>query len=117
LQQVDDAAVAELYQQSHFSVFPSIIEGFGLPIMESLWNARPCVCANFGVMQELASGGGCLTVDVRDPQTMAAGLRRLITESSLRETLAKEAQTRVMKTWDDYALEVLQHIGRKAQAK
>ena len=60
-----------LYAACDFTVYPSVVEGFGLPVIESLWFGRPCVCANFGVMAENAAGGGCLTADVRDPQALA----------------------------------------------
>ena len=54
-----------------------VLEGFGLPVIESLWFGRPCVCANFGVMAENAAGGGCLTADVRDPQALADAMLAL----------------------------------------
>ena len=43
-----------------FTVYPSVEEGFGLPILESLWCGKPAICANFGAMLEVAeAGGGC----------------------------------------------------------
>jgi glycosyltransferase involved in cell wall biosynthesis len=110
MQQVEDETVRDLYQQAHFSIFPSVIEGYGLPIMESLWNARPCVCANFGVMEELARGGGCATTDVRQVKSLAETLRQLMTDAALRAKLADEAIRRPVKTWADYAAEVGQAI-------
>ena len=41
-----DKEISELYQNALFSVYPSINEGFGLPIYESLWYCTPVICHN-----------------------------------------------------------------------
>ena len=78
-----DEALALEYELAHFTIYPSLMEGFGLPIMESLWFGRPCLCASFGVMQELAAGGGCLTVDVTDVQQISHAIERLATDAEI----------------------------------
>ena len=98
-------ALAEFYRQSDFTVYPSILEGFGLPILESLWYRRPCVCANFGAMAEAAAGGGCLTTDVRDPQALAQSIVAVASDRALRARLTTEIQHRHLKTWAEYGLE------------
>jgi glycosyltransferase involved in cell wall biosynthesis len=108
----DSNVLRRFYEQSDFTVYPSVVEGFGLPVLESLWFARPCICANFGVMQENARAGGCLTVDVRDATALAAAMQRLITEPDLRLRLANEATLRPIRTWSDYADGVLQALDR-----
>lgn len=102
----DDARLRELHLQSDFTVYPSVEEGFGLPILESLWYARPCICADFGAMLEVAEGGGCLTVDVRDAEVLANAIERLASDSGLRARLAQEASSRRFKSWSEYAAEV-----------
>ncbi|MCB1018839.1 MAG: glycosyltransferase [Acidobacteria bacterium] len=104
---VDDATLHALYLRADFTVYPSEIEGFGLPILESLWHARPCICADEGVMHELASGGGCLTVDVRDPAAIALGIERLATDTALYRQLAEQAAARPIDDWRGYAERVL----------
>ena len=95
--------IAARYDQCHFTVFPSIEEGFGLPISESLWLGKPCLCADFGAMAEVAAGGGCLTVDTRSVTALAAGIERLSLDRALRQRLAREAAQRPMRSWGDYA--------------
>jgi glycosyltransferase involved in cell wall biosynthesis len=107
---VDSSTLRRFFDQCDFTVYPSVVEGFGLPILESLWLARPCVCANFGVMAEHARGGGCLTVDVRDPAALAAATRQLATDSSLRHRLAHEAIRRPLKTWREYADDIVRAL-------
>jgi glycosyltransferase involved in cell wall biosynthesis len=106
VRRVDDAGLQALYQDCDFTVYPSIAEGFGLPILESLWNARPCICANFGAMEEVAVGGGCLTVDMTSVTEITRGILELVNDSARRDRLGQEASTREFKTWKDYGLEV-----------
>ncbi len=100
---VDDTTLMEAYAACRFTVFPSFIEGFGLPILESVWRGRPCVCANFGAMAEVAREGGCETTDVRDVDQLASSMRRLLDDDTRLDELARAAVARVFPTWDDYA--------------
>ena len=106
-ERVEQATLRRLYADADFTVYPSVLEGFGLPVIESLWLGRPCVCADFGVMAENAAGGGCLGVDVRDPAALAGAMLALADSAELRRRLAVEATTRPLKTWGEYADEVL----------
>lgn len=99
---VDDATLHRLYEEASFTVYPSMIEGFGMPIMESLWHGRPCICYREGVMAELAAEGGCLTTDVMNEKALYEIIYRLATDKELLLKLSQEAVTRNIKTWDDY---------------
>lgn len=108
----DDPALAQLYRECAFTVFPSLEEGFGLPILESLWLGKPCICAEFGAMGEVAAGGGCLTVDVRSEDALTGALQRLLDDASAYARLAREAVARPLKTWREYAAEIAAALGR-----
>jgi FkbM family methyltransferase len=107
LEYADDARLADVYQQCSFTVFPSVEEGFGLPIAESLWYGKPVICASFGSMAEIAKGGGCLTIDTRSVSEMEDALGKMVFDKELRNRLMAEAVSRPLKSWRDYALEVL----------
>ena len=109
----DDSRLRELYAECDFTVYPSLEEGFGLPILESLWNARPCICRNSGSMSEVAEGGGCLTVETVDAMVLAEAMLRMIKDDVLRMKLAQEATTRSFKTWEDYAREVATRMAQE----
>lgn len=98
-----DAALDELYRSAAFTVFPSVEEGFGLPILESLWYGVPCICANFGAMAEVAKGGGCLMVDTRRVSAIHSAIVRLASGTRQLADLAAEAVSRRLGTWTDYA--------------
>ena len=94
-----DAAVAQLYATARASVFPTIAEGCGLPLLESLWMGVPCVCSDLPVLRENADGGGCVTVAPNDRAAWAAALRRVLTDDALHAKLTREATTRALPTW------------------
>jgi glycosyltransferase involved in cell wall biosynthesis len=62
---VDDVRLRELYEQADFTVFLPR-RGLWIVIVESIWNARPCIVHNSGSMAEIAADGGCVQVDMRD---------------------------------------------------
>lgn len=100
---VSDEALAVAYRQCSFTVYPSLIEGFGLPIHESLWFGRPCVCGANGALGEVSAGGGCLTCDQTRVETLAAAIRSLLTDRALYAKLAGQAEQRPFRSWLDYA--------------
>jgi hypothetical protein len=61
-------------------------------------------------MAELARDGGCLTADVLDSAALAASIYQLAIDAPLRARLSREAAARAVKTWDDYALGVLEAL-------
>src|SRR5690606_21981332 len=75
------------YRMARFTVFPSLGEGFGLPVAESLAAGTPAVTSGFGSMAEIAEDGGCLLIDPRNDASLAQGMRTLLTDDSLRDRL------------------------------
>lgn len=103
---VDDTRLRELHLACDFSIYPSIEEGFGLPILESLWFGKPCICANWGAMLEVGKEGGCLLVDVKNDEELGDAIVRMSSEAELRQCLVDEALTRKFKTWPEYSREI-----------
>lgn len=100
---VSDEVLHASYQAAKFTVFPSQAEGFGLPILESLWHGRPVICDSKGAVGELASqGGGCLTVDVYNPEKMALGIKSLLEDQEAYGILQQECVRRKMLSWSEY---------------
>jgi glycosyltransferase involved in cell wall biosynthesis len=107
---VSDAELSAAFATAEFTVFASDDEGYGLPISESLTAGAPCVCANFGAMGEIAEGGGCFTVDVRDDAALEAALTTLCEQPAELARLHREISDRQFKTWGDYADALLHHM-------
>lgn len=68
-----DAELAALYRGARCLVFPSLYEGFGLPILEAMACGTPVVTSEAGSMAEVA-GGAAVLVDPREPEAIAAGI-------------------------------------------
>ena len=108
---VSDAELHQAYQNASFTLFPSKMEGFGLPILESLWHRRPVICGNNGAIGEVSSGGGCLHVDQNDPAQIATAIRTLLVDDCLYERLYHESQERNFRTWNEYFVELRKILG------
>jgi glycosyltransferase involved in cell wall biosynthesis len=99
----DDRTMTELYTQAQASVFPTIAEGCGLPLLESLWRGVPCVCSDLPVLRENADAGGCLAVEPNDAESWKAALRAVLTDPEIVPKLRAEAMTRPLPKWADTA--------------
>jgi len=110
LRHISDQALHQAYHDCSFTVYPSVREGFGLPILESLWHGRPCVCGANGALGEVSAGGGCLTVTCADTNAVADGMRQLLTDRALYDRLFAEARQRRFRSWDDYTNALLHEI-------
>jgi glycosyltransferase involved in cell wall biosynthesis len=107
---ISEQALEEAYAGCLFTVYPSLAEGFGLPVLESLVRGKPCICSNKGALGEVANRGGCLGLDECSPTQLAMAIRRLLTDTPLRERLETEARTRVGRSWADHAKELTEWI-------
>ena len=103
----DDDRLNQLYAWAQFTVYPSIEEGFGLPVAESLWHGRGCLCSGEGALGELAAEGGCLTVDTRSWRLLAEAMSSLVASPDFLVDLNRAAQQRSLRTWSDYGQQLL----------
>jgi glycosyltransferase involved in cell wall biosynthesis len=104
---VGDSELGSLYSAATASVFPTIAEGCGLPVLESLWMGVPVVCSDLPSLLENAVGGGCLSVATGNLEAWKSALRRMLTEEPLRFRLEAEAASRPLPVWADAAKALL----------
>lgn len=102
-----DERVAERYAAARATVFPTLAEGCGLPLLESLWRGVPCVCSDLPVLRENADGGGCLPVTMNDFASWKIALRRILTDDPFHAQLRAEAVSRPLPTWAEAATALL----------
>lgn len=96
---MDDARLASLVRSARATAFASIAEGYGLPLLESLWLGVPCLCSDIAPMLENAAGGGCAVIPGNSLSGWIEGLRRILTDDRFRDRLATEASARTLPTW------------------
>lgn len=101
-----DSDLWEALGSATFSVFPSLHEGYGLPVVESLALGTPVIGTAYGSVAEIAEQGGVLLVDPRDDEQMTEAMRRLLTDPRELAALRQAAVDRPQRSWDDYAAEL-----------
>lgn len=96
---VDDATLQALYRGASVLAYPSLYEGFGLPLLEALEAGLPALVGNAGSLPEVA-GDAALTVDPLQPEAIADGLERLLTDAEVRQRLVAAGRSRAqLYTW------------------
>lgn len=97
---VDEATLAALYESASVLAFPSLYEGFGLPLLEAMARGLPAVAGRVGAMPELA-GDAAELVDPEDVGEIAAALERVLGDDALREQYSTEGKKRAAGfTWE-----------------
>jgi glycosyltransferase involved in cell wall biosynthesis len=99
--------VRAAYARSAFTVYPSLMEGFGLPVLESLAHGKPCICSGRGALGEAARGGGCVALEQVDAPALAGAIETLLCSPPERARLEAAARARTFKTWSECAAEFL----------
>ena len=105
---VDAQLLPPLYAAADLFVFPSLFEGFGIPLLEAMAAGTAVCAANVSSIPEVV-GDAALLFDPRDPDDIARQLQRLLQDSALRQQLVARGRQRARQfSWDDAASGVLQ---------
>jgi glycosyltransferase involved in cell wall biosynthesis len=109
---VPNEDLAALYQLARVAVYPSLFEGFGLPVLEAMASGCPVVTSNCSSMPEVA-GDAALLVDPMSEESIAEGLARLWLDDSLRDDLILRGRYRAADfTWESTARETMKLYDR-----
>ena len=106
--EADDQALLRHYRACDLSVYPSLEEGFGLPVVESLWLGKPCLVGHAPALREQAAGGGCMVVNTADWRPLAEAIDRLQRHPEQLQRLQHALAARPLRSWGDYAGAMLQ---------
>jgi len=92
-----------IYSAASVFVMPSLCEGFGVPIIEAMACGAPVICSNNGALAEVADDAAVL-IDPKDPKSLAEGLKKVLSDTSLQATLREKGFNRAKDfNWDESA--------------
>lgn len=104
---VEPSSLSTLYKGASAFIFPSIYEGFGLPVLEALSFNIPIAISDITSLPEVA-GKAALRFDPEDPEDIARQTIRLLEDSNLRKDLARLGNEQIKKfTWESAAQKTL----------
>ena len=104
---VSDEELADLYASCAVFLFPSLYEGFGLPLLEAMSTGAACVTSNVSSLPEIG-GDAVLYVEPTNVEEIRGAVDRLLRSPELRKELGERARTRAAEfSWDRTAAEVL----------
>lgn len=91
---LNDESLAYFYKNAISFIFPSLYEGFGMPILEAFACGCPVICSNTSSLPEIA-GSGAYYFDPYSEESIKNAVLRVLEDSSLRECLVMEGYKRV----------------------
>lgn len=97
----------KIYSGAEVLVFPSFYEGFGLPPLEAMACGTPVVASDIPVFKEILNGAALLT-DPHNPEEIADGIYRVLSDKTLAEELSQKGFERIkLFSWEKTAREIL----------
>lgn len=97
---VPENTLSVMYRLAGVFVFPSLYEGFGLPPLEAMASGTPVVVSNVSSLPEV-TGDAAVLVDPMDPEAIADGMFRVLTDGDLRRTLRQKGLARAKEfSWE-----------------
>jgi len=104
---LDDRALDALYRMAACFAFPSLAEGFGLPVLEAMKRGAPVACSRVAPLTEVAGDAACY-FDPLDTASIAAAVSALLSDAALAERLVREGLSRADEfSWERCAAETL----------
>jgi len=102
------------YNAAELFIFPSLFEGFGLPVLEALASGVPTITSQGSALEEVA-GDGAFTVNPNDSKAMTAAIRRVLSDPQLRDDLVTRGLRRsaefTVRKFADKILDVYRSLG------
>ncbi len=114
---VADADLPGLYSAATLFVYPSLYEGFGLPVLEAMACGTPVIAANTSSLPEVVGEAGVL-VNPRDIEAMATMISRILTDIELQQQLSQAGREQAKKfIWADMATQLLDLYQKMTEPK
>ncbi|MGI6718355.1 MAG: glycosyltransferase family 4 protein [Bacteroidales bacterium] len=96
LHNVDTLDLKGLYQLADFTIYPSVAEGFGIPIIESLSSKTPPILNDINCFKE-AAGDGALFTNTQEIRSLAKSIKKFIDDKELRSEITEKGYNHIQK--------------------
>ncbi len=110
---VSDAQKGSLYKHAVASIFPSLYEGFGIPLLEAMSHDCPVIASSLSSLPEIG-GDACLYFDPKNSNELVKKMDSIVTDNELRKKLIAHGQKRIHHfSWNkagESTLHILQSI-------
>ena len=114
---VETDELLELYQSCRIFVFPSLVESFGMPLLEAMAVGAPIACSNTAAMPEVLGDTG-VYFDPNDKKDIAAKIEELLSSEKLCAKLGKNAAERARSfSWADAAAQTCEVLREAAEPR
>ncbi|MDG9857160.1 glycosyltransferase family 4 protein [Pseudomonas nitroreducens] len=112
--QTSESQLASLYAGAIFTVFPSLYEGFGLPVIESMACGTPVITSNLTSMPEIG-GSAAIYVDPYDIDSIGDAMQKLLGDHELRKNMRDRGIIQSSKfSWDNTAQIVAKYLNQSS---
>jgi glycosyltransferase involved in cell wall biosynthesis len=109
-----DEELKWLYAACMFSILPSLFEGWGLPVGESLWFGKACAASNTSSIPE-AGRDLCVYFDPGNVEEIKAAIRQLL-DPAIRKSFEEKIRAATLRTWADVARDLIAVLLKMAEA-
>jgi len=107
---VDDRDLSTLYSGAELFLYPSLFEGFGLPVLEAMICKTPVLTSNSGALKEISSNSAYL-VNPHIPGEIAEGINDILNKKNLAEKLRLKGYQHAQKfKWEDSAIKTYKYL-------
>lgn len=97
---IDEVDKPIIYQMARLFVFPSIYEGFGIPVLEAMAASVPVITSNVSSLPEVA-GDAAILVEPKDVKSIAENMHKILSDNDLRDKLICKGHIQAKKfTWE-----------------
>ncbi len=108
--QLGDADLQRVFGEVDLVILPSLAEGCGLPLLESLWKGVPTLSSSLHSIRENARFGGCLLFNRGDGRDLVNKLRSLIENPSELEALKASIRSEALPRWSSTATDIVDYL-------
>lgn len=108
--QASDEELQTLFGEADLVLLPSLAEGCGLPVLESLWQGIPTLSSDLHSVRENSRFGGCELFETGNADALAEALRRLIESPNALKSLSESIRSAMLPRWEATVREIIDHM-------